>query len=147
MGAIMGPLDGSILNIALPAIASEFQAPLRSLEWVVMSYLLVASATLLIFGRMGDLYGQKRIYIAGFAVFTVGSFACSLAPNISPMVAFRVVQALGASMMIAMGPAIITRVFPPTERGMALGINSMVVELGRASGRERGESSGVAHAG
>src|SRR5690606_39600560 len=83
----------------------------------------------------------------GFAVFTVGSFACSLAPNISSMVAFRVVQALGASMMIAMGPAIITRVFPPTERGMALGINSMVVELGRASGRERGESSGVAHAG
>lgn len=134
MGAIMGPLDGSILNIALPAIASEFQAPLRSLEWVVMSYLLVASATLLIFGRMGDLYGQKRIYIAGFAVFTVGSFACSLAPNISSMVAFRVVQALGASMMIAMGPAIITRVFPPTERGMALGINSMVVAVGLASG-------------
>ena len=92
MGAIMGPLDGSILNIALPAIASEFQAPLRSLKWVVIE-LLVASATLLIFGRMGDLYGQKRIYIAGFAVFTVGSFACSLAPNISSMVAFRV-QAL-----------------------------------------------------
>lgn len=134
MGAIMGPLDGSILNIALPAIGSEFQAPLTSLEWVVMSYLLVASATLLIFGRMGDLYGQKKIYILGFAVFTAGSLACSLAPNLYYMVAFRVVQALGASMMIAMGPAIITRVFPPHERGTALGINSMVVAIGLASG-------------
>src|SRR5690625_1896763 len=134
VGALMGPLDGSILNIALPSIASEFQAPLTSLEWVVMSYLLVVSATLLIYGRMGDLYGQKRIYVVGFGIFVIGSLACSLAPGLWSLVGFRVIQALGAGMMIAMGPAIITRIFPARERGMALGMNSMVVAVGLASG-------------
>lgn len=130
----MGPLDGSILNIALPAIASEFHAPLTSLEWVVMSYLLVVSATLLIYGRMGDLYGQKRIYVVGFGVFVIGSLACSLASSLPYLIAFRVIQALGAGMMIAMGAAIVTRVFPSHERGTALGITSMVVAVGLASG-------------
>lgn len=130
----MGPLDGSIVNIALPAISAEFNAALTAVEWVVMSYLLTTSSTLLIYGRMGDLYGQQRIYVTGFVIFVIGSLLCSLATSLGALVAYRVLQALGAGMMISMSAAIITRVFPARERGTALGIQSMVVAVGLVAG-------------
>jgi len=116
VGTFMGPLDGSVVNIALPSISAFYQVPLSSVEWVVMSYLLIISSLLLTYGRMGDLYGHKRIYIVGFIVFAVGSLICGLSPNIGALITFRAVQAIGAGMMMAMGPAIVTDITPPKER-------------------------------
>lgn len=134
VGTIMSPLDGSVVNIALPTITSFFHTTLGVSEWVAMAYLLAISSLLLSYGRLGDLYGHRNIYITGFVVFTVGSALCGLSPSIGALIAFRVVQSLGAGMMMAAGPAIITAAFPPFERGKALGINGMMVGVGLALG-------------
>ncbi|MBE3584248.1 MAG: MFS transporter [Limnochordaceae bacterium] len=134
IGTIMGPLDGSVVNIALPQIRLSFQVSLASVEWVSMIYLLVISSLLLTYGRVGDLYGHRPVYLAGFTVFTAGSLLCSLAPTLPSLLLFRAIQAIGAGMLMASGPAILTDVFPPLERGQALGINAMVVAVGLAAG-------------
>ena len=134
VGTFMGPLDGSVVNIALPSISAFYQVPLSSVEWVVMSYLLIISSLLLTYGRMGDLYGHKRIYIVGFIVFAVGSLICGLSPNIGALITFRAVQAIGAGMMMAMGPAIVTDITPPKERGKSLGIIAISVSIALTAG-------------
>jgi EmrB/QacA subfamily drug resistance transporter len=134
LGAFMSSLDGSILNVALPQIAAAFHAPLNTVEWVVMAYMVVITCLLLTWGRLGDMLGYRRIYILGFSLFTVGSLLCGLAWSIAWLVAFRALQAMGAGMMMAMGPAVITASFPATERGRALGMNGMVVAAGLAIG-------------
>src|SRR5690554_4638674 len=130
----MAPLDGSVVNIALPTLTHLFQVRLVTYEWLVMIYLLLVSALLLTYGRLGDLYGHRPLYLAGFLIFTVGSLFCALAPGIGALIGARAVQALGAGMMMAAGPAIITAVFPARERGRALGLNGMVVAAGLALG-------------
>jgi EmrB/QacA subfamily drug resistance transporter len=134
VGTIMSPLDGSVVNIALPTITAFYHTTLGVSEWVSMAYLLVISSLLLTYGRLGDLYGHRSVYLAGFTIFTAGSLLCGLSPNIGALIAFRIVQALGAGMMMAAGPAIITDAFPPYERGKALGINGMIVGVGLALG-------------
>jgi len=134
IGNFMAPLDSSVVNIALPAIRTFFQTSLGTVEWVVMSYLLVISSLILIYGRMGDLYGHKKIYLSGFAVFTIGSLLCGLAPNILALIIFRALQAIGAGMMMAMGPAIITNITPPQHRGKALGVMGMTVSIALTAG-------------
>lgn len=125
----MAPLDSSVVNIALPAIRASFQTTLGTVEWVVMSYLLVISSLILTYGRMGDLYGHKKIYLSGFAIFTGGSLLCRLAPGILALIIFRALQAIGAGMMMAMGPAIITDITPPQHRGKSLGVVAMTVSI------------------
>lgn len=134
IGTFMAPLDSSVVNIALPSISTYFHASLATVEWVVMAYLLVISSLLLTFGRLGDLYGHKRIYITGFVIFTVGSFLCGLSPTIINLIVFRAMQAIGAGMLMAMGPAIITDITPPQERGKALGIIAVAVSVALAAG-------------
>ncbi|MGE5577682.1 MAG: MFS transporter [Syntrophothermus sp.] len=134
IGTFMAPLDGSVVNIALPHIASALRAGLTTVEWVVMMYLLVISTLLLTYGRLGDMIGHKPVYLAGFVIFTIGSLLCGLSPTIGYLIAFRAVQAIGAGMMMAIGPAIVTSAFPAHERGKALGINAMVVATALALG-------------
>lgn len=134
VGSFMAPLNGSIINIALPSITSYFSVNLVTAEWVIMSYLLVISGLLLTYGRLGDMIGHKPVYVGGFAVFTVGATLCGLAPSIEMLIASRVLQGLGGGMMFAIGPAIITSAFPPQERGKALGILGMVVAAALATG-------------
>ncbi|MTI79259.1 MAG: MFS transporter [Firmicutes bacterium] len=134
IGTFMGPLDGSIVNITLPHISSSLGADMATVEWVVMSYLLVISSLLLTYGRLGDMYGHKKVYITGFFVFTLGSLFCGLSPNIWALISFRAVQALGAGMMMAIGPALITSIFPPQERGKVLGIMGSTVASALAFG-------------
>lgn len=129
-GTFMAPLDSSIVNIALPTIAGYFNASIVMIQWVVLSYLLTIGTLLLTFGRLGDLYGHKRIYVIGIAVFTVGSALCSLSWSIWALIGFRVAQALGAGMMMAIGAAIVTDVFPPQNRGKALGFVASSVSAG-----------------
>lgn len=134
VGTFMSALDSSVVNIALPSISSYFDAPLYIIEWVVMSYLLVISSLLLTYGRLGDMYGHKNIYIAGFIVFTAGSLLCGLAPTITLLIIFRAVQALGAGMLMSMGPAIVTDVTPVNQRGKALGITAIAVSVALTTG-------------
>jgi EmrB/QacA subfamily drug resistance transporter len=130
----MATLDGSIVNVALPTLARELGAPIDRLEWIVSAYLLAISATLLAAGRLGDLVGHRPVYVGGLAVFTVGSALCGASGGLGALVAARVVQALGATAMMAIGPAIVTAVFPPERRGRALGSIGSVVALGLTAG-------------
>lgn len=132
-GTFMATLDSSIVNIALPTIRRDLNAG-DNVEWIVLSYLLVTTSTLLIMGRLSDMFGRKGIYIAGFSVFVVGSFLCGLSWNIWSLVAFRLIQGLGASMIFAIGPAIVSDAFLPHERGRALGLIGTVVAAGSSTG-------------
>src|ERR1035437_4876487 len=123
LGSLMATLDGSIVNIALPSIQERFGADVSKVLWVVVAYLLVVGSLLLPFGRLGEILTFKRVYLVGFAVFTLASVCCGAAPNESVLIAFRVVQGVGAAMIMAMGPAIVARTFPASERGRALGLN------------------------
>lgn len=132
-GTFMATLDGSIVNIALPTIRKELNAG-EHVEWIILSYLLVTTSTLLIMGRLSDMFGRKRIYMMGFSVFVLGSFLCGLSWDIWSLVGFRLVQGLGASMIFAIGPAIISDAFLPNERGKALGLLGTVVAAGSSTG-------------
>ncbi|TCS84432.1 MFS transporter [Tepidibacillus fermentans] len=134
IGTFMGPLDSSVVNIALPEISQYFHASLGTVEWVVMSYLLVISSLLLTYGRLGDMYGHKKIYTLGFVIFTLGSLLNALSPNILSLIFFRAVQAIGAGMMMSMGPAIITDIAPPNERGKFMGVTAVSVSVALATG-------------
>ncbi len=134
LGSLMATLDGSIVNIALPAIETDLQIDLTTVEWVVVAYLLVVGSLLLPVGRLGEVQTFKRVYLAGFAIFTMASVCCGAAPTVPWLVGFRVVQGAGAGMIMAMGPAIVARTFPATERGRALGLNGISVSIGLSLG-------------
>lgn len=133
-GTFMSALDSSVVNIALPTIQEHFNASLSTIQWVVMSYLLFISSLLVTYGRLGDMYGHKKIYIRGFYIFTAGSLFCGLAPTIMILIIARIVQAIGAGMMMAIGPAIITESTPAKERGKYLGYNALSVAVALAAG-------------
>lgn len=133
-GTFMATLDSGIVNTALPTIARGFSATLPEVQWIVASYFLVISCLLPLFGRLGDTQGRRRVYQAGFAVFTVASLVCGAAPGLWALIAARVLQALGAAMLMANGPAIIMAAFPGPTRGRALGLVGMTVALGSLAG-------------
>jgi EmrB/QacA subfamily drug resistance transporter len=134
LGTFMAPLDSSIVNVALPAIAADFSAGIVEVGWVVTAYLLMTSSLLLAAGRLGDTLGHKRVYIGGFVVFTVASVLCALAGSLGHLVAARALQAVGGSAMLATGPAILTDAFPPARRGRALGTIAVAVAIGLTAG-------------
>ena len=129
-GIFLGTIDSSIVNVALPTMADELNTTFAAVQWVVIAYILTLATLTLSVGRLGDILGKKPIYTAGFAAFTVGSVLCALAPSIGWLIGFRVAQAIGASMLFALGMAIITEAFPPAERGKALGISGALVSVG-----------------
>ncbi len=132
-GTFMSTLDSSIVNIALPTIRRELNAG-DSVEWVVLSYLLTTTSTLLIMGKLSDWLGRRPMYIAGFVIFVVGSLLCGLSNSIELLVVSRIVQGLGASMLFAISPAIISDTFAPSERGQALGLVGAIVAAGASAG-------------
>ena len=135
IGAFMATLDASIVNISLPKISLYFQVPLSGLvEWVIIAYLLVIASLLLILGRLSDMLGQKLLWVLGLAIFTVSSALCGAAPSLLALVLFRALQGIGGAMLMAIGPAMITRAFPATERGRALGLLGLVVAAGTSAG-------------
>ena len=130
MGIFLSTIDSSIVNVALPTLVREFNTDFATVQWVVLAYLLGLATLLLSMGRLGDMVGKKPIYVTGFVIFTTGSVLCGLAPTVHWLVLFRVIQAIGASMIMALGMAIVTEAFPPSERGKALGISGTVVSIG-----------------
>lgn len=130
----MSTVDGSILNVALPTIMDDLSAPLPAVQWVVMAYLVIIVTLLMSFGRLADIRGLMTINTSGLALFTGGSLLCALSPNVGSLIVFRGIQGLGASMIMACGPAILTRVFPSSELGRAMGLIGTVVGVGLTSG-------------
>jgi EmrB/QacA subfamily drug resistance transporter len=130
----MGCLDSSIVNIALPTMSKKLNVTMGSIEWVVTSYLIVISASILFWGRLGDIIGKVRVFQIGLIIFTIGSLLCGLATNITLLIISRCIQAIGAAGYMATNQGIITHVFPPNERGRALGITGTFVALGTLVG-------------
>jgi EmrB/QacA subfamily drug resistance transporter len=128
-------MDVTIINVALPSIGRGFGAPVSGLQWTVDAYLLVVASLLMLSGSVGDRVGRRRVFQVGLAVFTVGSLACSLAPGLGWLIAFRALQAVGGSMLNPVAMAIVTNVFTdPAERAKAIGLWGSVFGLSLAVG-------------
>jgi EmrB/QacA subfamily drug resistance transporter len=134
IGTFMSALDGSVVNTILPVVTDYFQTDVATIEWVVTTYLLVVSGLLLSVGRLGDLRGNKVAYIWGFVIFVVGSVLCGSAPSPAFLIASRSFQAIGAAMLFANSPAILTKNFPASQRGQALGLQGAMTYLGLTTG-------------
>ena len=116
MGVFLATIDGSIVNIALPNLVNDLKEPLAVVQWVVLAYLLTLTTLMLSVGRLADMIGRKRLYLAGMFIFTTGSLLCGISPNVYWLIGFRVFQAIGAAMTQALGTAIVTDAFPAEER-------------------------------
>jgi EmrB/QacA subfamily drug resistance transporter len=128
-------LDATIVNIALPAIQHDLHAPVSGLQWTIDAYTLVVASFLMLAGSTGDRIGRRRTFQVGLAVFTVGSALCSAAPGLGWLVAFRMVQAVGGSMLNPVAMSIIANVFTDArERARAIGIWGAVFGLSMALG-------------
>lgn len=130
----MTTLDSSIVNVALPTMAKELNTSMAGIEWVVTSYLIVICATILLFGKLGDVLGKTRIFKFGIGVFTIGSLLCGFSNTLFMLILSRLVQAIGAGAAMATNQGIITETFPPNERGRALGMTGTAVALGTMVG-------------
>ena len=134
VGSLMGPLDSTIVSVSMPSISDALQMDYAQTLWVPTAYLVTIASILLIIGRVSDIFGKKKIYISGFAIFAVGSLLCSLAQSGEQLISFRVIQGIGASFIMTSGTALVSAAFPPGEQGRALGLNVMAVYLGLAIG-------------
>jgi EmrB/QacA subfamily drug resistance transporter len=121
LGSSMAMIDGTVVNIALPALQSSLGATIADVQWVFEAYDLFLAALMLTGGALGDRLGRKRIFSIGIALFTLGSIACGLAPTIGALIAFRGAQGIGAALMVPGSLAIISASFPDNERGKAIG--------------------------
>jgi EmrB/QacA subfamily drug resistance transporter len=134
LGSSMAFIDGSVVNIALPAIQQALHADAASTQWIVNAYLLLLAALVLVGGSAADLYGRRRIFLLGLAVFTVASIACGLAPNIAALIVSRAIQGLGAALLTPASLAMLGATFDEHERSHAIGIWAGVGALTGAAG-------------
>ncbi|HKY04724.1 MAG TPA: MFS transporter, partial [Blastocatellia bacterium] len=127
LGTAAAYSDASMVNIALPSIGRYFDADISVVEAIITFYLLMLTGLVIIFGRLADMYGRKRLYNLGFVIFILASALCGIAPSFWLLVALRSLQGVGAAMLLANGSAIVTASFPKTERGKALGMLGSVI--------------------
>ncbi|GHO56129.1 DHA2 family efflux MFS transporter permease subunit [Ktedonobacter robiniae] len=133
-GLLMLYIDLFIVNVALPTIGQDFRTPLSTVSWTISGYALMIGVLPMGIGRLGDLWGQRSVYLAGLVIFSAASFACGLAPDITVLIVFRVVQGIGAAIMTPGTLAIIVRAFPQSQHGLAIGINGGISGLGLIAG-------------
>ncbi len=138
IGTFMSTMDASSVNVALPTIADQFQVPLTTVQWIVTAYLLVISCLLLTFGRLADIIGKTKVFSFGFLVFALGSTLCFFSQSINQLIGARIVEGFGAAMLMSTSMGIITELFPPQERGRALGSLGTVVAAGSMAGPSLG---------
>ncbi|MFE6195268.1 MFS transporter [Streptomyces sp. NPDC057838] len=135
MSLLIVSLDNTVLNVALPSMQQDLHAGTSGLQWTIDAYTLVLASLLMLAGSTADRIGRKRVFMAGLVVFTLGSVLCSLAPNLEALVAFRMVQAVGGSMLNPVAMSIITNTFTdPRERARAIGAWGAVVGISMAAG-------------
>ncbi|MEL7670018.1 MFS transporter [Methanobacterium sp.] len=134
LASFFTPFMASAINIALPSIGLEFNADAILLSWIPTAYLLASAVFAVPFGRIADIHGMKKIFTYGIIIFTVATFLCGAAPSVTSLIAFRILQGIGSAMIFVTGLAIITSVYPPNERGKAIGINIASVYIGLSMG-------------
>ncbi|HPB98920.1 MAG TPA: MFS transporter [Polyangiaceae bacterium] len=132
--SFLTPFMGSAVNLALPAISEDFHLNAVSLNWVISSYMLTTSIFLLPAGRAGNILGRRKVFSIGVMIFTLSMVALTLSTHFAWLIGARIVQGIGGAMMFGTNMAILTSVFPPGERGKAMGINVTAVYTGLASG-------------
>src|SRR6184192_3088426 len=133
-GLFMIMLDNTVVNVALPSLERDLNMSIDSLEWIVTAYALTFAAVMITGGKLADLYGRRKIFVLGLAVFTLSSLACGLAPSAGFLIGARAVQGVGAALMNPATLSIITATFPPRQRGTAIGIWAGVSALALAIG-------------
>jgi EmrB/QacA subfamily drug resistance transporter len=133
-GVFMSTMDSSLVNVALPALMKVFHSSLAVTQWVVLMYLLTITILLVFWGRLAVQWGAGTMYSRGMLLFALGSLLCGVAPSVWLLILFRFVQALGASMMMATGPALIRSIFPPERLGSGLGLIGIATSLGLMTG-------------
>ena len=131
---ILATIDASIVNVAFPTLVTELDTSFNVIQWVALAYLLTIATLTMGMGRLGDVVGKKRLFVGGIALFTVASAFCGLVPDVSWLIGFRVLQAVGAVLILALGAAILVEAFPAGERGKAMGWIGTTVSLGIISG-------------
>jgi len=134
MTSFMGPYMVSSVNVAMPAIQAEFHMDAVQLSWIATAYLLAMAVGLVPAGKIADIYGRKRIFATGLAVYTLGTGLAVFAGSAVMLISLRVLQGLGAAMFVTTGMAIVTSVFPPNKRGRVIGIYVSAVYIGLAAG-------------
>ncbi|MCZ0989353.1 MFS transporter [Streptomyces diastatochromogenes] len=135
MSLLIVSLDNTVLNVALPSVQRDLDAPTSGLQWTIDAYTLVLASLLMLAGSTADRIGRKKVFMAGLVVFSIGSLLCSLAPNLELLVVFRMVQAVGGSMLNPVAMSIITNTFTdPRERARAIGVWGGVVGISMAAG-------------
>lgn len=138
LGVFIGSFNISLLNVSLPTIARYFDSNLSTVSWALVIYLIVLSGTILAFGRLADIKGVKKIFFAGFAVFTAATFLCGFSPGIYYLIFFRMIQAVGGAMISATAPVVVVNFLPKDKRGFSLGIVATLATTGIALGAVAG---------
>ena len=121
LGSGVATIDGSIVNVALPAIERDLGGGLSAQQWVSNSYLLALASLILVGGSLGDIYGERRVFAVGLTAFGLFSVACALAPTVEVLIGARTLQGAAAALMVPSSLAIIVAAFAPEERGAAIG--------------------------
>jgi len=134
LGSSMGFIDGTVVNVALPAMQSTLNSTLSQVQWVMESYSLSLAALILVGGSLGDLYGRRKVFVIGVAVFAVTSAWCGLAPTITQLIAARAVQGIGGALLVPGSLALVSVSFPAGQRGRAIGIWSGATSISSAIG-------------
>jgi len=138
VGSFMSSVDSAITSIIVPVVQRDFSTTVAAVQWVSLAFLVTVSGFLPVFGRLGDLWGHRRVYLSGVLVFTLSSLLCGLAPTVGWLISFRVFQAVGSAMVISVAPAILTLNFPPENLGRILGLQLTMTYLGLISGPSLG---------
>ncbi len=134
VGAFVGPLDGSMVNSMLPVLTRELGVDISTTNWLLTIYMLIQTGMMLSFGRLGDLYGHKLVYVGGLMLFMVGSVLSSFADSATLLIGSRAVTAVGSAAIWANSAAILVHSFPSDQRGRVLGLQSMCVQVGNSCG-------------
>ncbi|MDG7000847.1 MAG: MFS transporter, partial [Nitrososphaerota archaeon] len=134
VGVLMSGIDSRIVVIGLPTIAHQLHASAEDAVWITQAYVLASAIFLLFIGRLTDLFGRVKLYNLGFVIFTVGSALAALSPSSSFLIAFRIVQGVGAGILASNAAAIVTDASPRSELGIMLGINSTAIRIGAMTG-------------
>ncbi len=134
IGTLLSALAGSAVTLILPTISKEMNISLDQASWIMISFMLAVTVLLLIFGRAGDLFGHRKVYLGGFFLFGVASLTCGLAGSFWMLVFGRLFQGVGGAMVMATGPALLTTTFPGAQRGKALGMLATATYIGLTIG-------------
>ena len=134
LGLAMLMIDTFVVNVALPSIATDLDASLSQAEWTVSGYVLVLAVLPLAMGRLGDIFGRRRLYLIGLVLFVIASAGCGAAQTIGQLIGLRLLQGVGAAIMMPLTLSILTNAFPPAQRGLAIGLWGGVSGLGLIAG-------------